>query len=147
MVWYGIHPKRHRAGLNPTGTPPHAKYICRWPPPAQHFLPLLINQSIKIVLVDLIRHDHHPEQKHRPDDVERKHRLPVLADALRLQPGERRLPVGDAAAGPVEVAVRVDGTRGAVELDGGFDEAGQEEDEEDEGAQDDDAGEELALLD
>lgn len=112
--------------LNPAGTPPHAKYVDG----------SLISSpsSIKIVLIDLIRHDHHPEQKHRPDDIEREHRLPVLADALRLQPGERRLAVGEAAAGPVEVAVVIHGTGGPVELDGGFDEAGQEEDEEDEGA-------------
>ena len=50
-------------------------------------------------------------------------------------------------AGAVQVAETVDGAGGAVELDGCFDQAGQEEDEEDEGAEDDDAGEELALLD
>ena len=103
--------------------------------------------SIEIVLINLIRHDHHPQQKHRPDDIKRKRGLPVLADPLRLQPRERRLPVRQARARLVEVAVAVDGAGGAVELDGGFDEAGEEEDEEDEGAEDDDAGEQLALLD
>lgn len=103
--------------------------------------------SIEIILIDLIRHDHHPKQKHRPDDIKRKRRLPILTDALRLQPGQRRLPVRQPRARPVEVAVAVDGARGAVELDAGFDEAGEEEDEEDEGAEDDDAGEELAPLD
>lgn len=103
--------------------------------------------SIEIILINLPRHDHHPQQKHRPHNVERKRRLPILTDALRLQPRQRRLPVRYAGARLVEVAVAVYGARGAVELDAGFDEAGEEEDEEDEGAEDDDAGEELAPLD
>ena len=103
--------------------------------------------SVKIILIDLISHDHHPQQEHGPDDIKRKRRLPILTDALRLQPGQRRLPVRQPRARPVQVAVAVDGARGAVELDAGFNEAGEEEDEEDEGAEDDDAGEELALLD
>ena len=104
-------------------------------------------RSIKIILINLVRHHHHPQQEDRPDDIKRKRGLPVIADALRLQPRERRLPVGQARARAVEVAVAVDGARGSVELDGGLDEAGQEEDEEDEGAEDNDAGEELPLLD
>ena len=108
-----------------------------------HGIPL----SIKIVLIDLPRHDHHPQQKHRPDNIKRKRRFPVLADAPRRHPRQRRFPVREAVARPVEVAVAVYGAGGAVELDGGFDEAGEEEDEEDERAEDDDAGEELALLD
>ena len=103
--------------------------------------------SLKIVLIDLIRHHHHPQQEHRPHDVERKRRLPVLTDPLRLQPRQRRLPVRQARARPVEVAVAVDGALGPVELDGRLDQAGEEEHEEDEGAEDDDAGEQLPLLD
>ena len=86
--------------------------------------PIFSPISIKIVLIDLIRHDHHPEQKHRPDDIKRKRGLPILTDPLRLQPRQRRLPVRQARTRLVEVAVAVDGAGGAVELDGGFDEAG-----------------------
>lgn len=93
----------------------HKTPISHSPPP-----PL----SLKIILTDLIRHNHHPEQKHRPNNIKRKHSLPVLTNPLRLQPRQRRLPVCEARAGPVEVAVAVYGARGAVELDGGFDEAG-----------------------
>lgn len=103
--------------------------------------------SIEIILVNLIRHHHHPQQKHRPDDVKRKHSFPIVTYPLRLQRRQCRLPVRQSPARPVEVAVAVDGARGAVELDGGFDEAGEEEDEEDEGAEDDDGGKELPLLD
>ncbi len=103
--------------------------------------------SIEIILIDLPRHHHHPQQKHRPDNIKRKRRFPVLADAPRRHPRQGRFPVREAVARPVEVAVAVYGAGGAVELDGGFDEAGEEEDEEDEGAEDNDAGEELPLLD
>lgn len=107
----------------------------------------LFIHSIEIILIDLPRHHHHPQQKHRPDDVERKRRLPVITYALGLLVRQGRLAVRQARARAVEVAVAIDGALGAVELDGGLDEAGQEEDEEDEGAEDDDAGEELPLLD
>lgn len=132
---------QHPTGLRALSTLAHIAHI------AHIHISISDVPSIKIILINLPRHHHHPQQKDRPDDVKRKHRLPILADALRLQPRQRRLPVRQALARPVEVAVAVDGARGPVELDGGFDEPGEEEDEEDEGAEDDDAGEELALLD
>ena len=101
----------------------------------------------EIIPVNLITHHHHPQQKHAPDNIKRKRRLPIIAQPLRLQPRQRRLPVHQPAAVPVEVAVEIHTTRRAVELDTGFYKPGEEEYEEDEGAEEDDAGEELALRD
>ena len=116
-----------------------------------HFPPSRIPHSqpfsIKIVLINLIRHNHHPQQKHRPDNIKRKRSLPILTDPLRLQPRQRRFPIRQPRTRLVQIAIAVYGPGGPVELDGRFDEAGQEEHEEDEGAEDYDAGEELALLD
>ena len=115
------------------------------PPPSP--FPSSHPESIKIILIDLIRHNHHPQQKHRPHNIKRKHGLPVLTYPPRLHPRQRRLPVCEPEVRLVQIAVAVDGACGAVELDGGLDEAGEEEDEEDEGAQDYYSGEELTLLD
>ena len=66
---------------DPAGTPPcHVRLLASLAYSAQHSL------SFKIVLINLIRHDHHPQQKHRPDDIKRKRSLPVLTYPLRLQP-------------------------------------------------------------
>ena len=105
--------------------------------------------SLKIIPINLIAHNHHPQQKHTPNNIKRKHRFPITTDALRLQIRQRRLPlpVRVPGAGGIDVAVGVYGAGGAVKLDGCFDEAGEDEDEEDEGAEHYDAGEELALGD
>lgn len=129
--------------LEPSRTP-HAMYACSY---RSYLLPLFPFLSLEIILVDLICHHHHPQQKHRPNNIECKRRLPILTYPLRLQPRQRRLPVRQARTRPVEIAVAVYGARGPVELDGGFDQAGEEEHEEDEGAEDDDAREQLPLLD
>ena len=106
-------------------------------------------QSIKNILLHLPRHDHHPDQKHRPHDPKTKHRLPIIANPQRLQVRERGLPLALLVPGrrSVDVAVGVDGARGPVELDGGLDQAGEVEHEEDEAAEDDEPGEELPLAD
>lgn len=79
--------------------------------------------SVKIIPVDLIRHHHHPQQKDGPHNLKGERRPEIRADAQIGQPHRRlqtvnRLGVGSAPA------IAVDGARGAVELDGGFDEAG-----------------------
>ena len=104
---------------------------------------------IIFILINLPRHHHHPQQKHRAHQIQRERRLPIIADPLRLQIRQRRLslPVHVSAARFVEVAVEIHAARGAVELDGGFDQPGQEEDEEDEGAEHDEPWEQLAVLD
>ena len=119
-----------------------------------YFLKIIVRYSLpltsfKIISINLITHHHHPQQKHTPHNIKRKHGFPITTDPLRLQIRQRRLPLPAriARAGCVDVAVGIYGTGGAVELDGGFDEAGEEEDEEDEGAEHYDAGEELALGD
>ncbi|KAL8798207.1 MAG: hypothetical protein Q9200_007808, partial [Gallowayella weberi] len=85
-------------------------------------------------------------QKNRPDNLEREGGAEIGADAQIRQPDGRFHAVDDANVGST-AAVGVYGAGGPVELDGGFDEAGEPEDEEDEGAEDDYAGEELALGD
>lgn len=101
------------------------------------------DSSIVLVPVDLIRHHHHPEQKHRAHDLERERGLPRLADAVGLQPGQGRFAL--ARAGPDQVAVAADALLGAVEQDRRLDQAGEPEHEEDEGAQYDDPWQEQAL--
>lgn len=122
-----------------------ARYVCLFI--SLISLSLFPSLSLEIILVDLIRHHHHPQQKHRPNDIKCERRLPILTYPLRLQPRQRRLPVRQARNRPVEIAVAVYGARGPVELDGGFDQAGEEEHEKDEGAEDDDAREQLPSLD
>ena len=111
--------------------------------------PPLFFSSFKIIPINLITHHHHPQQKHTPNNIKGKDRFPITTNPLRLQIRQRRLPlpVRVPGAGGVDVAVGIYGTGGAVELDGCFDEAGEEEDEEDEGTEHYDAGEELALGD
>lgn len=77
----------------------------------------------------------HPHQKHRADDPKRKHRLPLLANTPLLQPGQsieiqRVLGVVE----DIRLAVPVDVTFGPEELYGRLDDAGDVEDEQDEGA-------------
>lgn len=103
--------------------------------------------SFKIIIVNLIGHHHHPQQKHAPDQIHGERGLPIITNPLRRHIRERGLPVLQAAGGAVHVAVHVDAALGPVELDRGLDQAGQEEDEEDEGAEHDNPGEELPLLD
>ena len=102
-------------------------------------------KSLEIIPIDLPRHDHHPEQKHRSHDQQREHGLPIITYALRLQPRQRGR--ARAVTRCVRVAVAVHTALGAVQLYRGLDQAGEPKDEEDEGAEDDDAGEELALGD
>lgn len=132
-----LHPNNKRP-LNRSMTYP---YI---PPPKPN--PRLKTKSLKIIPVDLIRHNHHPQQEYRAHNLKRKRGPPIRAEPLVRQPRGRLLAVNhlDVWSG---AAVAVDGARGTVELDGGFDEPREEEDEEDEGAEDDDAGEELLLGD
>lgn len=101
--------------------------------------------SLEIIPIHLPRHHHHPQQEDRPHDQKRKRRLPVHTQPVRLQPRQRRL--ARPRGWPVGIAVAVHGPLGAVELDRGLDEAGQPQHEEDEGAEHDDAGEELPLVD
>ena len=117
-----------------------------------------------LVRVDLAGHDHHPDQEHRPDDPECELGLPALAcsiisstsvvksrrtltDIPLLQEGKRIQvwPI-DIIIKHICVALIVDvGTR--KELYRGADDAGDEEDEQDEGEQHHGAGKELALCD
>ena len=95
---------------------------------------------------------HHPNQKHGPNNPKRENRQPTLARCILLQPGQRidggalELQVVSMPE-DVEVAVAVDISRGPEELDGGLDDAGDVEDEEDEGADHHHAREEAALVD
>lgn len=107
---------------NTARTPP--AMLCTIVPIAHYRTSPIPTFLIKIVLVHLIRHDHHPEQKHRPNDIKRKRGLPILTDPLRLQPRQRGLPVRQTLTRPVEIAVAVYGAGGAVKLDGCLDEPG-----------------------
>ena len=121
--------------------------------PCYALIILLLNRYspplLKIIPINLIRHNHHPQQKNTPNNIKRKHRFPIITYPLRLQIRQRRLPLPAciSCAGGVDIAVAVYGSGGAVELDGCFDEAGEEEDEEDKRAEHYYAGEELALGD
>jgi hypothetical protein len=76
------------------------------------------------------RKHQHPHQKHRAYDPERKHSLPLLADALLLQPGQRvQVQRVLLVAEDVRLAVAVDVSFGPEELDRGFDDSRDEEDE------------------
>ena len=102
--------------------------------------------SIKIIPLDLPRHNHHPEEQDGADEQEGKAGFPALADIVLLEPGEGVDGLaGEDLAGDVADAVVVDGALGAPEDDGGFDEAGEPEDEEDEGADYHDPWEESPL--
>lgn len=112
-------------------------------------------QSLKFIPINLPTHDHHPQQKHTTHNIHRKDRLPIITQPQSLQIRQRRLslprrrtPIIPATTRlRISIAIAVDAVLGTVELDGGFYQAGEVEDEEDEGDEQDDAGEELALLD
>jgi len=93
---------------------------------SQRSAPTSHRSSIKIIPINLPTQYHHPQQKHTPHDPKTKRRLPIITDPQRLQPGQGSLALALRVAGAlaVEVAVAAYGARGAVELDGGFDEAG-----------------------
>lgn len=84
---------------------------------------VLLGYLIILVPVDLIGHDHHPEQEHGADNLKRKGGLPRLADAVGLQPGQRGLAL--ARAGADQVAVAADALLGSVQQDRRLDQAGQ----------------------
>lgn len=100
---------------------------------------------IVLVPIDLIGHDHHPEIKDGADNLKGKGRLPRLADAVGLQPGQRRFAL--ARAGPDQVAVAADALLGAVQQNRRLDQAGEPEHEQDEGAQHHDSRQEQPLRD
>jgi len=84
----------------------------------------------------------HPHQEHRANNPERERRLPLLADAALLQPRERvEVQAVLRVVEDVGLAVAVDVALGPEELDCGCDDAGDVEDEQDEGAEHYDAGE------
>lgn len=105
-------------------------------------------RALRIIRKDLISHNHNPQQEYRPDEPEREHGLPALADAALLQPGEglkglaRGVAVEDGG-----VAVGRDAARGPPELDARDDEPDQPQHEEHEAADHDDGGEEAPLED
>lgn len=49
-----------------------------------YFFTVSINQSIKVIPINLIGHNHHPKQKHRPYNLKSKGRPPLLTDAIIL---------------------------------------------------------------
>ena len=102
-------------------------------------------KSIEIIPIDLPRHHHHPQQKHRSHDQQRERRLPIVAYALRFQPRQRRR--ARAVARSVGVTVAVHTALRPVQLYGSLNQARKPKHEEDKGAEHDDAGEELALGD
>lgn len=105
------------------------------PPTYRLISPIPINfpppnlTSIILIPINLIRHNHHPEQKHGAHDLEREGGFPRLADTVGLEPGQGILAL--AGAGADEVAVAADAVPGAVQLDRGLDEARQPQHEQD----------------
>jgi hypothetical protein len=92
-------------------------------------LPTRKNFSLILIRINLTRHDHHPHQKHRPNNPKRKLGLPVLAYILLLQPRQRiRIRALVPAVEHVRVALVVD-VRAREKLDRGPDDAGDEEHE------------------
>ena len=100
---------------------------------------------IIFISIDLPGHDHHPEQKHGAYDLKRESRFPLLADAVRLKPGQGSLALAGRAA--IQVAITADALLGPIQEDRGLDQAGEPEHEEDEGSQHHDPWEQLALVD
>lgn len=101
-----------------------------------------------IIPINLISHNHHPKQEDGPDQHKTPSREPGLTNTPLHEPSEGIEGLAaDVVAVDVEVAVAVDGAGGAPELHGVDDEADEPEDEEDEGAHDDDAREERAVVD
>ena len=101
------------------------------------------SQSIPIILIKSPRKHHHPQQKHRAHNLHRKCRSPILTQRIILQPHQRRF------TGPhpryVPIAIGIDAAFGPVQHNGQLDQAGEPEDEADEGADDDDGGGEILL--
>lgn len=87
----------------------------------------------------MIRHNHHPKQKHRSYNLKSKRRPPLLTNAIILQPSQRFLALPGRRAD--HGAKGADGIQGPVEKDGSLDKAGEPEDEEDEGAENNNSGE------
>lgn len=101
--------------------------------------------SIVVVPVDLIGHDHHPEQEHGADNLKGEGGLPRLADAAGLQPGQGGLAL--ARAGADQVAVAADALLGAVQQDRRLDQPRQPQHEQDERPQHHDPRQQQPLRD
>lgn len=116
-----------------------------------HIQPKLLSSSSRIPHPPPRNHtsnNNHPHQKHRPHNPKREHGQPTLTRRVLLQPGQRlHVHPGIFSVIDVQIAVTVDIPRGPEELDRGFDEAGEIEDEEDEGGDGYYAGDEVALVD
>ena len=83
-------------------------------------------------------------QNSQPPQIPKPQR--ALTNIILLQPGQRIDALArKRLARDIQLTIPVDAARGAEELDARLDQAGQPEHEEDEGAQDDDAGEEHPL--
>lgn len=101
-----------------------------------------------LILIHLITHNHHPEQKHYANKLKCPRRLPALTNIVLLQPRQRletlslRLSVLH-----IQIAVPIHISSRTPEFHAGADYSDHPEDEEDEGAEDYYAGEELFLLD
>ena len=102
-----------------------------------------INQSIKIVVINLPSHNHQPQKEDHSRDLQPKCRPPATTYIVLRQP--RECVDTDARKLLQILAIAVDVATGAVELDGGFDQAGEPEDEEDKGPQYDGARYQVTL--
>jgi len=100
-----------------------------------------------LIRVDLARHDHHPDEEYGPDDPEGEFGLPALTDIPLLQKCQRfDIRSTDAIVEYISIALVVDVWTGK-ELDRSTDDAGDEEDEQNEGEQHHDARKQFALCD
>lgn len=114
--------------------------------PHPHLISILEEEpsSIPFILSNPPRQNHHPQQKHRANDLHRKRRSPILTQTVILQPDQSGF--AGAYTGNVAVAVGVNAASGPVQHDGKLDQAGEPEDEADEGTDDDNGGREVLLL-
>ena len=147
--------KRHATHLPVPCPMSHAVQPCTVFPLCNHrpdyvISPLFATSSL-VAILSLRHHPrqhNHINQKHRPHNPKGKHRLPTLANTPLLQPRQgidteifRRLVEDEGLALGIYV------TGGSKELDRGFDQAGEVEDEEDEGADYHYTGQEATLDD
>lgn len=101
--------------------------------------------SCSIIILHLPRQDHHPQEQDGLNDGPCERGLPTGANVVLGQPSQSFN--GDTTillARDIVVTVAVD-ISAAVELDGGFDECGDPQDEEDEGAEQDTARDQHSL--
>lgn len=98
-----------------------------------------------IILLYLPTQHTHPEEQHRSHNLERKRGLPALTDVVLREPRKRlhRHPRIDLIA-YIRLTIPIHVAR-AVELDGRLDQGCEPQHEQDETAQEDDAGDEEAL--